>query len=210
MTMRDRMKNGLLFTDMCEGLPQRRSEAKNLMNAFNRADHTDVQAKIKLIKLMVDAEKDVWIESPFYFIYGKNIHLGQGSFINMNCNFIDDGQIVVGKNVLFGPAVTVVTVGHPVNPLMREYMYTDPVVIKDNVWIGANVTVCPGVTIGENSVIGAGSVVVKDIPADCVAVGNPCRVIRQIGDRDKEYYYKDRKIDPEDLKKEYRLRKTDK
>ena len=96
MTMRDRMKNGQLFTDMCEGLPQRRSEAKNLMNAFNRADHTDIQTKTELINQMIDAEKDVWIESPFYFIYGKNIHMGEGSFINMNCNFIDDGQIIVG------------------------------------------------------------------------------------------------------------------
>ena len=206
MTMRDRMKNGQLFTDMCEGLPQRRSEAKNLMNAFNRADHTDIQTKTELINQMIDAEKDVWIESPFYFIYGKNIHLGEGSFINMNCNFIDDGQIIVGKKVLFGPAVTVVTVGHPVNPQMREYMYTDPVTIKDNVWIGANVTICPGVTIGENSVIGAGSVVVKNIPANCVAVGNPCRVIRQINERDELYYYKDRQIDKTDLEKEAELR----
>lgn len=208
MTMRDRMKDGLLFTDMCEGLPRRRSNAKNLMNAFNRADHADTQAKTELIHQMLDAEEDVWIEAPFYFIYGKNTHIGQGSFINMNCNFIDDGQIFIGKKVLFGPAVTVVTVGHPVNPQMREYMYTDPVIIKDNVWIGANVTICPGVTIGENSVIGAGSVVVKDIPANSVAVGNPCCVIRRINDRDNEYYYKDRVIDSADLKEEAELRKS--
>lgn len=199
MTMTERMQQGMLFTDMCEGLPQKRSDAKNLMNLFNSADHTDTDAKKELINRMVCREKDVWIEAPFYFIYGKNIHLGQGSFINMNCNFIDDGQIIVGKKVLFGPAVTVVTVGHPVNPQMREYMYTDPVVIGDNVWIGANVTVCPGVKIGENSVIGAGSVVTRDIPANCVAVGNPCRVLREIGERDREFYWKDRKIDAADL-----------
>ena len=185
MTMRDRMKNGQLFTDMCEGLPQRRSEAKNLMNAFNRADHTDIQTKTELINQMIDAEKDVWIESPFYFIYGKNIHMGEGSFINMNCNFIDDGQIIVGKKVLFGPAVTVVTVGHPVNPLLREYMYTDPVIIKDNVWIGANVTICPGVTIGENAIVGACTLVNKDIPAGATAVGVPCRIIEKNGDKDE-------------------------
>lgn len=209
MTMTERMQRGMLFTDMCEGLPQKRSDAKNMMNLFNSADHTDTDAKTELINRMVCREKDVWIEAPFYFIYGKNIHLGQGSFINMNCNFIDDGQIIVGKKVLFGPAVTVVTVGHPVNPQMREYMYTDPVVIGDNVWIGANVTVCPGVKIGENSVIGAGSVVTRDIPANCVAVGNPCRVLREIGERDREFYWKDRKIDAADLAAEKALRETD-
>lgn len=87
-------------------------------------------------------------------------------------------------------------------------MYTDPVTICDNVWIGANVTICPGVTIGENSVIGAGSVVTRDIPDNCVAVGNPCRVIRQIGERDEKYYYKDRKIDYNDLEAERELRKN--
>ena len=127
--------------------------------------------------------------------------------MNVNCNFVDDGMITVGKNVLFGPAVTIATVGHPLRPDMREYMYTDPVTICDNVWIGENVTICPGVTIGENSVIGAGSVVVKDIPANVVAVGNPCRVLREIGEKDMEYYYRDRKIDPEDLKEEAKLRK---
>ena len=104
-------------------------------------------------------------------------------------------------------AVSLATVGHPLRPDMREYMYTDPVTICDNVWIGENVTICPGVTIGENSVIGAGSVVVKDIPANVVAVGNPCRVLREIGEKDMEYYYRNRRIDPEDLKEEAELRK---
>ena len=115
-------------------------------------------------------------------------------------------MIYVGKNVLFGPAVTIATVGHPIRPDMREYMYTDPVTIKDNVWIGENVTICPGVTIGENSVIGAGSVVVKDIPANVIAVGNPCRVLREISERDQEYYYRDRKIELGDLEAERKLR----
>lgn len=208
MTMRERMEKGLLFTDMCEGLPRRRASAKNLMKAYNETDHEDAQGRKELIARMIDAEGDVCIEPPFYFIYGKNIHLGEGTFINMNCSFIDDGKISVGKNVLFGPGVTVVTVGHPVTPEMREYMYTDPVTIEDNVWIGAAVTICPGVTIGRNSVIGAGSVVTRDIPADSVAVGNPCRVIRQIGERDSKYYYKDRKISEKDLEAEARLRKN--
>ena len=106
------------------------------------------------------------------------------------------------------PAVTIATVGHPINPEMRGYMYTDPVTIEDNCWIGAGVTICPGVTIGENSVIGAGSVVVHDIPANSVAAGNPCKVIREINDNDKKYYYKDRPITVEDLAEEMKIRKN--
>lgn len=208
MTMRDRIEKGLLFTDMCEGLPQRRADAKNLMKAFNETDHNELEKRGEILSQLMNCGKDVCIEPPFYCIYGKNITLGEGTFINMNGSFIDDGKIIVGKKVLFGPGVTVVTVGHPVNPAMREYMYTDPVTICDNVWIGANVTICPGVTIGENSVIGAGSVVTRDIPDNCVAVGNPCRVIRQIGERDEKYYYKDRKIDYNDLEAERELRKN--
>ena len=102
--------------------------------------------------------------------------------IQFNSTMPDDGKIIIGKKVMFGPAVTIATVGYPVNPKMREYMYTDPVTIEDNCWIGAGTTICPGVHIGENSVIGAGSVVVHDIPANSVAVGNPCKVIREIGE----------------------------
>ena len=208
MTMRDRMEKGLLFTDMCEGLPQRRADAKNLMKAFNETDHNELDKRGEILSQLMNCGKDVCIEPPFYCIYGKNITLGDGTFINMNGSFIDDGKITIGKKVLFGPAVTVVTVGHPVNPVMREYMYTDPVTICDNVWIGANVTICPGVTIGENTVIGAGSVVTKSIPANCVAVGNPCRVIRQIGERDEKFYYKDREIYSADLETEKLLREN--
>lgn len=124
----------------------------------------------------------MWVEPPFYCCYGTNITIGEGSYLNFNCNFVDDGKIIIGKKVMFGPAVTIATVGHPVNPKMREYMYTDPVTIEDNCWIGAGTTICPGVHIGENSVIGAGSVVVHDIPANSVAAGNPCKVIREIGE----------------------------
>ena len=107
---------------------------------------------------------------------------------------------------MFGPGVTIATVGHPVNPELREYMYTDPVKIGKNCWIGANVTICPGVTIGENSVIGAGGLVLHDVPENSVAARNPCKVIRSINERDRKYYYKDREIDPEDLLEEKKLR----
>ena len=104
------------------------------------------------------------------------------------------------------PAVTLATVGHPVNPAMQEYMYTAPIKIGNNCWIGANAVICPGVEIGPNSVIGAGSVVVDNIPENCVAAGNPCRVIRKIGEKDLMYYFKDRKIDKADLLEEKALR----
>ena len=210
MNMHERIMAGKLFTDMCEGLPEERNEAKKRMIAFNLTTPDTLDERLRIQKEMLhESSGAVWIEPPFYFCYGRHIILGEGTYVNFNCNFVDDGMITVGKNVMFGPAVTIATVGHPLRPDMREYMYTDPVTICDNVWIGENVTICPGVTIGENSVIGAGSVVVKDVPANVIAVGNPCRVLREIGEKDMEYYYRDRKIDPEDMKEEAALRNGD-
>ncbi|HJC25187.1 MAG TPA: galactoside O-acetyltransferase [Candidatus Eisenbergiella merdavium] len=207
MTMRERILQGKLFTDECEGLPEERTAAKKRMKAFNESGPEETEKRKALLDDIFGAETEAWIEPPFYFCYGRHIRLGAGTYINMNCNFIDDGQIRIGKGVLFGAAVTIATVGHPVNPRMRGYMYTAPVTIGDNCWIGANVVICPGVTIGENTVIGAGSVVTRDIPENVVAAGNPCRVLRPIGERDEIYYYKDRKIEAQDLEEERRLRK---
>lgn len=194
MTMRERIANGMLFTDYCEGLPEDRLKCKKVMTAFNRSEPDDTEGRFRLMQELFGKETKAWIEPPFYCCYGTNITLGEGTYINMNCSFIDDGKITIGKAVMFGANVAIATVGHPVKPDMRMYMYTDPVVIGDNCWIGANVTICPGVTIGENTVIGAGSVVTKDIPANVIAVGNPCRVLREIDERDEIYYYKDRKF----------------
>ncbi|MCI6467572.1 MAG: galactoside O-acetyltransferase [Faecalicatena sp.] len=206
MTMRERIMQGKLFTDECEGLPEEQLAAKKRMKAFNSLEPDEMEKRISQQNEIFGRETKAWIEPPFYFCYGTHITIGDGTYINMNCNFVDDGLIQIGEHVLFGPAVTIATVGHPVNPHMREYMYTDPVKIEDNCWIGANVTICPGVTIGKNSVIGAGSVVIHDIPENSVAAGNPCKVIRAIGEKDSVYYYKDRKIEPEDLLEEKALR----
>ena len=206
MTMRERILAGKLFTDMCEGLPEERLLGKQRMKRFNDSAPEDVEGRVALLGEIFGKPCDSWIEPPFYFCYGTHISLGKGCYINVNCNFIDDGQITIGDGVLFGPAVTIATVGHPINPAMREYMYCDPVTIGNNCWIGANSVICPGVTIGDNTVIGAGSVVTKDIPANCVAAGNPCRVIREINENDLKYYYRDRPIDPDDLEEERRLR----
>lgn len=208
MTMRERIINGKLFTDECEGLPAERTAAKKKMKSFNESSPENPAARMEMLKEMLGKSENVWIEPPFYFCYGTHIYIGEGSYINFNCNFIDDGIITIGKSVMFGSAVTIATVGHPVCPDMRKYMYTAPVTIDDNCWIGANVTICPGVTIGKNSVIGAGSVVIHDIPGNSVAAGNPCKVIRQIDERDKQYYFKDRIIDKADLGEEAELREN--
>ncbi|MDE6675541.1 MAG: galactoside O-acetyltransferase [Acetatifactor sp.] len=208
MTMYERIMSGKLFTDMCEGLPEQRLQGKLRMKQFNDSSPADFAGRVEMMREMFGQGEKIWVEPPIYFVYGKHIFIGEGSYINVNCNFVDDGRIEIGKNVLFGPAVTIATVGHPINPAMREYMYADTVRICDNVWVGGGAIICPGVTIGENSVIGAGSVVTKDVPANCVAAGNPCKVLREINDHDREFYYKDRRIDAEDLKEEAALRNT--
>lgn len=206
MTMRERILQGKLFTDECEGLPQERLAAKKRMKAFNDSAPDELEKRIELMNEIFGKETKAWIEPPFYFCYGTHITLGEGCYVNMNCNFIDDGLIEIGDRVMFGPGVTIATVGHPINPQLREYMYTDSVKIGKNCWIGANVTICPGVTIGDNSVIGAGSVVLQDIPENSVAGGNPCRVLRPISEKDTKYYYKEREIDEKDLQEERNLR----
>ena len=182
MNMHERIRDGKLFTDMCEGLPQERLQGKRYMKEFNDSAPDEPEKRCELIGRMLKQGKGIWIEPPFYCCYGTHITIGDGTYVNFNCSFVDDGKITIGSQVLFGPAVTIATVGHPVNPEMRRYMYADPVTIGDNCWIGAGTTICPGVHIGENSVIGAGSVVVHDIPANSVAAGNPCKVIREIGE----------------------------
>ena len=207
MTMRERIMAGKLFSDMCEGMPEERNQAKRRMIAFNATTPDTLEERFRIQREMLNENSgEVWIEPPIYFCYGTHITLGEGTYVNFNCNFVDDGLITVGRNVLFGPAVTVATVGHPIRPDLRGLIYTAHVTICDNVWIGGNVTICPGVTIGENSVIGAGAVVTKDIPANCIAAGSPARVLREITERDMEYYYKDRKIEPDDLEEEQALR----
>lgn len=206
MTMRERIAEGKLFTDYCEGLPEDRLNAKKRMKRLNDLEPDRFEERAKLLSEIFGKETHAWIEPPFYFCYGYNISLGKGTYINFNCNFIDDGKIEIGDNVMFGAGVTIATVGHPINPRMREYMYTAPVIIEKNCWIGANVTICPGVRIGENSVIGAGSVVTADIPANCIAVGNPCRVLREINESDEKYYFRDREITEADLAEERSLR----
>lgn len=206
MTMKERIAAGKLFTDDCEGMPEERMRAKKTMMAFNATGPDELEKRSRLTTEIFGKESNVWIEPPFYFCYGTHIEIEGSCYINFNCNFVDDTKIIIGNKVMFGPAVTIATVGHPICPDYRGYMYAAPVKIEDNCWIGAGVVILPGVTIGKNCVIGAGSVVTKDIPADSVAVGNPCRVLRTINEHDRKFYYRDKEVSQADLEEEARLR----
>ena len=186
MNMHERIMAGKLFTDMCEGMPEERTAAKLRMKAFNDSMPDDPDRRAALLEEIFGEDTGAWVEPPFYFCYGRHIRLGKNTYINVNCNFIDDGMITIGENVLFGPAVTIATVGHPLKPTMREYMYTDPVTIGNNVWIGAGAVILPGVTLHRGAVVAAGAVVKEDVPADTVVGGIPAKVIKKVDNEKAE------------------------
>lgn len=147
--------------------------------------------------LLGSCGQSFFFEPPVHMSYGSHVHIGEHFYANFNLVLVDDGEIHIGNRVMIGPNVTLCTTGHPVYPLYREMVahYSLPIHIGNNVWIGAHSVILPGVTIGDNAVIGAGSIVTRDIPANVVAVGNPCRVMREISERDKDYYFRDLKAD---------------
>lgn len=197
--MEKRKAEGKLFTDTL-GWLKISMQAKNLVHKYNKTSPLNLPKRMRLVKkIFGSVGKNTYIESPIHLCSGKNISIGSKCYFNFNSTFIDDYKITIGNGVMFGPNVTVCTTGHPVHIDLRRNgeMYCAPVQIKDNVWIGANAVILPGVTIGENSVIGAGSVVTKDIPANVVAIGSPCKVMRAITDIDKDYYYKELRVDDE-------------
>ena len=164
---------------------------------FNATRPSELEKREEILRrLFAEIGEDCYIEPPLHANWGSHTHFGNHVYANFNLTLVDDGDIFVGDNVMFGPNVTLATAGHPVEPERRRLgmQFNIPIHIGNNVWIGAGSIVLPGVTIGDNTVIGAGSVVTKDIPAGVVAVGNPCRILREIGEKDKLYYYKDRKI----------------
>ena len=168
--------------------------------AFNQLPPSRVDERFAMLKEMfAQVGEGCYIESPLHANWGgKHVHFGKFVYANFGLTMVDDTHIYVGDNTMFGPHVTLATAGHPIHPELRRkaMQYNMPVRIGSNCWLGAGVVVLPGVTIGDNSVIGAGSVVTKDIPANVVAVGNPCRVLRPIGEHDRQFYFKDRTIDP--------------
>lgn len=197
MNMEERKAAGLLWTDTPDYLEEQ-ERAKSIMHEFNHLHPGNNRRKAELIKEMFGSVGDmVWVNAPITYARGKTVSIGNGTFINSNLTLVDDYKVNIGNAVLISPNVTIVTCGHPVHRELRQHgeMYAFPVTIEDWVWIGSNAVILPGVTIGEGSVIGAGSVVTRDIPKNVIAFGNPCRVIRDITDEDKKYYYKDREVD---------------
>ncbi len=196
MTEQERMKAGYIWLDDEENMALQ-AKAKTLVEKFNSLPPEAMEERMALNQEIFGfCGKNVWIVPPMKLAVGKYISIGEGCYFNAGTTFIDDWKIEIGKNCLFGPNVTLCTTGHPISPNHRmDGMYSFPIKIGDTCWIGSNVIVLPGVTIGDNSVIGAGSVVTKDIPANVVAAGNPCRVLRQIDERDENFYFKDHRFD---------------
>ena len=168
---------------------------------FNATRPSEGEKREALLKEMfAELGENCYIEPPLRSNWGgKHVHFGKGVYANFNLTLVDDTHIYVGDHTMIGPNVTLATAGHPILPALREevYQFNLPVRIGRNCWLGAGVIVLPGVTIGDNTVVGAGSVVTRDLPAGVVAAGNPCRVLREIGERDRLYYWRDKRIAPQ-------------
>ena len=168
---------------------------------YNQIQPKDMDKRFpKLQDMFAEIGEGSYIEPPLHANFGgKHVHFGKYVYANYNLTMVDDTHIYVGDYTMIGPNVTIATAGHPIDPALRsvQAQYNMEVHIGRNVWIGGGCVLLPGVSIGDNTVIGAGSIVTKDIPANVVAYGNPCRVIREIGEHDRQYYYRDRKVDVE-------------
>ncbi len=198
MTPKERMQSGKIYFCTDEEIANEQIQCLEILYDYNHTRPSEAKKRALILKnLLAEIGENCYIEPPLHANWGKYTHFGSNVYANFNLTLVDDTDIYVGDNVMFGPNVVVATAGHPVDPDLRLKVaqFNIPVRIGNNVWIGAGAIVLPGVKIGDNSVIGAGSVVTKDIPANVVAVGNPCRVLREINERDKAYYYKDLKID---------------
>lgn len=193
MDLLERMESGKLFYAGDPELVQAKLRCKELLYDFNHARPSQAGEMLALLGQLLGAVGEgCWIEPPLYVNWGSRIALGDHVYANTGLTVIDDTFVTIGSHVMLGPRVTISAASHPVDPELRRqaYQYDLPVVLEENVWVGAGATILPGATIGKNSVIGAGSVVDRDIPPDVVAAGVPCRVLREIGPRDREYYHK--------------------
>lgn len=182
-TNKEKMLAGELYQSFDQILSTERKEVQKLLYRLNQLEPDNFKEKSEILNLIFkDLGKNIFIELPFRCDYGYNISIGKNFFANFNCTFLDSAPIKIGNHVLFGPNVSLFTSGHPIDVEKRKklFQFAKPITIENNVWIGGNTVVNPGVTIGENTVIGAGSVVTKSIPANVVAAGNPCKVIRKL------------------------------
>ena len=203
MNQYEPIHSGQIYYPSDDSIMSRQLRCLEKQYDYNATRPLEQEKRSALLKEMfAEIGEGCYIEPPLHSNWGGcHVHFGKGVYANFNLTLVDDTHIYVGDHTMLGPNVTLATAGHPIHPPLREkgYQYNVPVRIGRNCWLGAGVIVMPGVTIGDNTVIGAGSVVTKDIPANVVAVGNPCRVLRPISDHDREYYFKARKI-PEGLR----------
>ena len=178
---------------------EEQKECRKKLQEFNFMDRSDFDGLKKAAKELLGKSDKAFINPPFYCDYGTHIEVGKNFFANYNCTLLDVAGIKIGDNCQMAPNVAIYTAGHPIHPVTRSsaYEYGKEVTIGDNVWLGGNTVVCPGVHIGNNVVIGAGSVVTKDIPDWAIAAGNPCKVIRLITEADRKKLFRDEDIDEE-------------
>lgn len=199
--IKERMNSGKLYYCDNETLANEQLKCLEMLYDFNATRPLEQEKRKELLKKMfAEIGENCYIEPPLHANWGgKNVHFGNGVYANFNLTLVDDCDIFVGNNVMIAPNVTITTGTHPIHPVLRskQAQYNLPVHIGNNVWIGAGVTILPGVKIGDNTVIGAGSVVTKDIPANVVALGSPCKVFRDINENDMKYYNKNMEIDIE-------------
>lgn len=198
MTQEERMLAGRLYMPTEKALREKFYQSRKFAAEYNNTAAEDEETRVEILKKwLCKIGNDVHIEPPFHCDYGCHISVGDRFYANFDLVALDIAEIIIGNNVLIAPKVGLYTAAHPIDPEVRisGLEYGKRIVIEDNVWIGGSTVINPGVTIGRNSVIGSGSVVTKDIPPNVVAVGNPCRVLREITEEDKAYWEK--------LKEEY-------
>lgn len=199
MTQKEKMVSGDLYLPDDEDIMTEQLQCLDRLYDFNMTRPTQLDKRAEMLKEMfAEIGENCYIEPPLHANWGgAHCHFGKCVYANFNLTLVDDSHIYVGDYTMIAPNVVIATAGHPILPELREkqYQYNMPVHIGRNCWIGAGALIMPGVTIGDNTVIGAGSVVTKDIPANVVAVGNPCRVLREINEHDREFYFKDKRID---------------
>ena len=200
MTEREKIHSGVIYQPSDPDIMTEQLAYLDLMDEYNRTPRKYQQEREAMLpKLFAEVGENCYIESPYFANWGgHHVHLGKNVYANAGLKLVDDTHIYIGDYTMLGPNVVLATAGHPIDPELRQkgLQYNLPVRIGRNCWLGAGVIVMPGVTIGDNTVIGAGSIVTKDVPSGVVAVGNPCRVLREVGEHDRKYYYKDRRIDP--------------
>lgn len=196
--MKDKMHTEELYLPGDEEIMAGQIKKLDRLYDYNMTRPTEGKKRESMLKEMfAEIGEGCYIEPPFHANFGgAHVHFGKNIYANFNLTMVDDTHIYVGDYTMFGPNVTIATAGHPILPELREqgYQYNASVKIGRNCWLGAGVIVLPGITIGDHVVIGAGSVVTKDIPSNVVAVGNPCKVLREVNDHDREYYFRNKKI----------------